>query len=92
MKYFKDHPETTELEIRYFFSQILNGFKYLRKRNIVHRDVKPENILLKNGVLKIADFGFAVQVDKGNEMHSYMGTRVTVAPQVIMGKYITSET
>ncbi len=33
--------ELTEIEIRYYFSQILEAFKYLRKNNLIHRDVKP---------------------------------------------------
>jgi len=41
--------------------QILNGFKSLRKQGIIHRDIKLKNILVKNNVLKIADFGLAVQ-------------------------------
>lgn len=43
--------------INSFMSQLLNGFKDLYQNNIVHRDFKPGNILVNNGVLKIADFG-----------------------------------
>ena len=41
-----------------FFRQMLEAFKILSKSNIMHRDIKPDNILLHNGSIKIADFGF----------------------------------
>lgn len=43
---------------RYFFD-VYEGLKYLAEQNIVHRDLKVANLFLKNGVAKIADFGFA---------------------------------
>ena len=40
--------------------QILNGVDFLHSHRIVHRDIKPQNILLaRNGTLKLADFGLA---------------------------------
>jgi serine/threonine protein kinase len=39
--------------------QLLNGFKTLFHNNIAHRDFKPGNILVNDGVLKIADFGLS---------------------------------
>jgi serine/threonine-protein kinase ULK/ATG1 len=39
------------------FFQICEGFMYLHKFNIIHRDLKPTNILIHNGICKIADFG-----------------------------------
>jgi serine/threonine-protein kinase ULK/ATG1 len=38
---------------------LLSGFRYLVEKGIVHRDIKPANIFFRNGVAKIADFGFA---------------------------------
>jgi serine/threonine protein kinase len=35
----------------------------LYNKKIIHRDMKPENILLNNGVVKIGDFGFARFID-----------------------------
>lgn len=42
-----------------YLEQIVEGINYLNKKNIIHRDLKFENILLKNNTVKISDFGFA---------------------------------
>lgn len=41
----------------------MSGFKSLVENSCIHRDMKPENVLLKNGSVKIADFGFARKAD-----------------------------
>lgn len=47
-------------EIKSFAFQMLRGIYYIHIRGILHRDLKPQNILISsNGVLKIADFGLA---------------------------------
>ena len=54
----------SEAESIKILKQILNGFKVLVNNNIVHRDIKPQNILLHEGCAKIADFGFARTIDE----------------------------
>lgn len=53
----KQGPLSQKAALNYF-SQIVDAFKVLNKNNIMHRDLKPDNILIHEGVLKIADFGF----------------------------------
>lgn len=48
-----------EKEAIHYFYEISNGLDTLYDKGIYHRDVKPENILIGNGKMKLADFGFA---------------------------------
>ena len=52
-----------ETESLALLKQIAEGFKNLTENKIVHRDVKPSNIFVTKGVLKIADFGFCEFVE-----------------------------
>ncbi len=68
--------------------QIANGVAFLHSEGIVHRDIKPQNILLQaaysNVVVKLADFGLCKILDPGNEsstMTSDVGTLCFKAPE-----------
>jgi serine/threonine-protein kinase ULK/ATG1 len=50
------------------------GYAELIKHNIIHRDLKLANILVKNDVFKIADFGFASLNGTQNKMNSGLGS------------------
>lgn len=54
--------------------QVANGYKYLIANNIVHRDIKPPNILKNDNTWKIADFGFAVRKCVSFVSHLNVGT------------------
>lgn len=42
-----------------YFDQIVKGMDVLQQHNLIHRDLKFENILINDGIVKIADFGLA---------------------------------
>ncbi|KAL7060294.1 hypothetical protein AAHC03_09763 [Spirometra sp. Aus1] len=68
---------------RFFGSQVFLALEYLHTLRIIHRDVKPENILISgNGYLKLADFGFAKIVEK--RTYTFCGTPEYLAPEIIL--------
>ncbi|KAL5704724.1 mitogen-activated protein kinase [Ranunculus cassubicifolius] len=79
---------------QYFLFQLLRGLKYLHSANILHRDLKPGNLLVNaNCDLKICDFGLA-RTSSGKEqfMTEYVVTRWYRAPELLLccDKYDTS--
>ncbi|XP_041365472.1 serine/threonine-protein kinase 17A-like [Gigantopelta aegis] len=76
-----------EHDVIRFLIQILEGLTYLHERNIVHLDLKPQNILLTEpfpgGNIKICDLGFACVVNTGEDIRDIIGTPDYVAPEVL---------
>lgn len=73
----------SEESILKLFTQIVIALKFLQDKKIIHRDIKPKNILLHNGKVKIADFGVAKMIDKHKENISFSGTVPFMSPQII---------
>lgn len=85
-----------ERYVQYYFMQLTDGLKYLDNYNILHRDIKPKNILLANNrrTIKIADFGFAKSTDKGGmSLHETMcGSPLYMAPEIIGNNSYNNQT
>jgi mitogen-activated protein kinase 1/3 len=71
---------------QYFLFQLLRGLRYLHSANILHRDLKPGNLLINaNCDLKICDFGLARTSNaKGQFMTEYVVTRWYRAPELLL--------
>eukprot|EP01038_Epipyxis_sp_PR26KG_P005993 gene5993-8251_t len=78
----------SEDEARHVFYQILSAMSYAHNQHICHRDLKLENILLKENsiaLVKIADFGLSDFYRPGATMKSNCGTLSFLAPEVFRG-------
>lgn len=42
------------------FYQLINGYQVLYDAKILHQDIKPQNVLIKEGIYKLADFGLSI--------------------------------
>jgi serine/threonine protein kinase len=53
----------------------------------MHRDLKPDNILIHNGAIKLGDFGFCKPLESPLEMaHTMLGSPIYMAPEVLKGE------
>ncbi|KAI4874723.1 hypothetical protein NFI96_028342 [Prochilodus magdalenae] len=81
-----DNFEHTEPSSVGYMRQIVQGIQYMHQQNIVHLDLKPENIVCvdRTGIqIKIIDFGLAARLDSSNSVKVMHGTPEFVAPEVI---------
>ncbi|KAL1274513.1 hypothetical protein QQF64_027327, partial [Cirrhinus molitorella] len=85
--YLASRGRLSEMDARRKFWQILSAVEYCHERNIVHRDLKAENLLLDAHMnMKIADFGFGNFFRPGEPLTTWCGSPPYAAPEVFEGQ------
>ncbi|GMH26521.1 hypothetical protein Nepgr_028364 [Nepenthes gracilis] len=85
--YIQRHGKVPEATAKHFMQQLAAGLQVLREHNLIHRDLKPQNLLLStndmNSVLKIADFGFARSLQPMGLAETLCGSPLYMAPEIM---------
>jgi len=81
-------PGLPSVFVRRYAAQALDALRYLHGEHIMHRDLKPNNLLLTaHGDCKLGDFGFGKNVGGNHLGHTAVGTLTYAAPEVHSGSY-----
>ena len=82
----KKRRKLSEKTAKFLFRQIILGIKYIHEQNIVHRDIKLENLLIDlNNNIKICDFGIGRKIKSKNQLlHDQCGTLMYMAPEILL--------
>ncbi|KAK2771553.1 hypothetical protein CKAH01_04128 [Colletotrichum kahawae] len=77
----------TEDAVRFWIAELGCALRYIHQQNIIHRDVKPDNVLLDaDGHVHLTDFNVASDIVPGKVLSSKSGTLAYLAPEVYAGK------
>lgn len=84
--YIVEHGRAEEKDACRFLHQILAGVERVHQTNVVHRDMKPENLLLdERECIKIVDFGLSNTFQDGQLLQTACGSPCYAAPEMIAG-------
>jgi hypothetical protein len=80
--------ELGQQKILSFSMQIIEALEFMHKNNVIHRDLKPDNILMnkEQNQLLICDFGCSTLKESVNQNHSTVGTLFYAAPEIMKGE------
>jgi serine/threonine-protein kinase len=88
--FFTDNERFPPAEIVRIMSELLDALEYSHSRGVVHRDIKPANIiLLKDGTVKVADFGIArIESSTLTQVGTVLGSPSYMSPEQFMGQTV----
>jgi phosphorylase kinase gamma subunit len=82
--YLTQSVRLSEKRTRQIMYQVFSAVVHMQNYNVIHRDLKSENILLdKEGNIKITDFGFAIEASPNDQLSDLLGTPGYLAPELL---------
>ena len=77
-----------ESKVSFYLAQICLGLRYIHSRDVIHRDLKPQNVFLRvDGMVKIGDFGLARKLNYANAFATTLaGTMLYMSPEVFSSR------
>lgn len=91
----KSEQKLSDRHVQFFLYQIFRGLEYMHSAGVIHRDLKPDNILVnaQNCRIKITDFGLArgVLKEENEKLTEYVVTRWYRAPEVMCSSRLYDE-
>lgn len=84
----KVNRKLPEEEAKSIFYQLIDAIKYCHRKQVVHRDVKLENVLYDSASnkVKLIDFGFSIALAPGSKLNIFCGTPSYMAPEIVNKK------
>jgi len=80
-----DKKPFPEHRVRWYFAQLALALDYIHSQRVLHRDIKPDNILMDaKGWVKLSDFGISAVMDKDGWCYAKSGTRGYAAPELYL--------
>ena len=85
--YLNKKIQFSEKQIKFFMSNLLLSLKYIHRNKILHRDIKPDNLVLdEKGYLHLTDFGIAQKIKPNKIILSKSGTPGYISPELLLHK------
>jgi casein kinase II subunit alpha len=80
------YPTFTDFDVRYYIMEILKALDYCHSQGIVHRDVKPHNVMIDHAKrqLRLIDWGLAEFYHPGNELNVRVASRYYKGPELLV--------
>lgn len=84
LSFVRKRTKLSEKVAKFIFRQIVEALQYIHSKNIIHRDIKLDNILIDlNNTIKLCDFGVSKQIKQGEVIYDQCGTPAYIAPEIL---------